>query len=97
LRKNEKCIWQRKFESLSFYGTVENKFIDSSQHSTPIIEVKSIKSNLIDTLEFYGDMSDSFTLINKLDTIYKSKKSDKILLKRNGKFNVISRVNFGCD
>lgn len=96
IRENEKCIWQREFEHLNIYGIVKNKFIDSSQHSTPIIEIENLKSNLIDTLDFFGDSSNSFNRISILDTIYKRKLSNEILVKKNGAFEVIGRVDFGC-
>ena len=93
---NDKCKWQQDFNANSFYGVVVEKFIDSSQHSSLIIEIKDIKTGKLDTLDFFGEKSNVFVLINKLDTIYKMPKSNKIFLKNRDKITTIGGVNFGC-
>jgi hypothetical protein len=93
---NDKCKWQQDFNTNFFFGVVVEKFLDSSQHSTPIVEVKDIKTGKIDTLDFFGDKSNVFLLINKLDTIYKTPGSNKIFLKKNKKVTTIGIVNFDC-
>jgi hypothetical protein len=94
---NDKCKWQQDFNTNFFYGVVVDKFIDSSQHSSLIVEVEDIKTGKLDTLDFFGDKSNVFVLVNKLDTIYKTTGSSEIFLKSSGKITKIGRVNFNCE
>jgi hypothetical protein len=93
---NDKCKWQQDFNAVFFNGVVVGKFIDSFQHSTPIVEVKNFETGKIDTLYFLGDQSDVFTFINKQDTISKAPRSRIIYAKKSGKVTAIGSVNFGC-
>lgn len=96
-KRNDRCKWQHDFNAISLNGVVLGKYIDSFQHSTPIVEVRNLKTSKIDTLDFLGDKSDAFTLINKLDTISKARGSSIIYTKKSGKVTAIGSVNFDCE
>lgn len=50
---DQPCSVQKSFTELSFYGIVESKFVDRSQHSSPIIEIRNFENNRIDTVSFF--------------------------------------------
>src|SRR5690606_21379102 len=67
----DKCLRQEKFESLAFEGIVTRRFLDATQHSTPIVEFEHIKTGILDTVYFHGDKSNIFYTIYDLDTLSK--------------------------
>jgi hypothetical protein len=95
-KMDEKCDWQNDFNKKLFEGVVVNKFIDSSQHSTPLIEIRNLKDNSIDSIDLFGDKSAVFDLINKYDTLYKPSKNNSVFVEDKNKLKLIGQVNFGC-
>ena len=75
-------------------GIVIKKYIDSNQHSFPIIEWEN-KLKLIDTLNLVRDTSNLFSVIKPFDTIKKELNSIIIKIKR--KDTAFERaIDFGC-
>jgi len=96
LNKNSRCITYDNFLKTSLDGVVVNKYIDSSQHSYPTLEIKNLKNlelnklNLVlDTTSFYDDVSVS-------DTIYKELNNDSVFRFKNGIKCFILKIDFGC-
>ena len=88
------CNYHVEFEQMDINGIVTQKYIDSTQHSTPIIVVSNFNSKSI-TIDLFGDTSSSFDVITIGDTIYKPLYSDTLTI-RNG--SVITRkIDFECD
>lgn len=94
--KNQKCLWQEDFDSLKFSGVVVKKYIDSSQHSSPIVEIEDLMTGKIDTIYLFGDRSNAFDYLNRSDTIFKVAFSRRIQVKRNGTFENLASIDFGC-
>lgn len=94
--KNQKCLWQEDFESIKFSGVVIKKYIDSSQHSSPILEIEDLITGKINTIYLFGDRSNTFEYLNRSDTIFKEAFSSRIQVKRNGTFEDLAFIDFGC-
>lgn len=93
-QKESICNYHIEFEQMDVNGIVTQKYIDSTQHSTPIIIVSNFNSKSI-TIDLFGDTSSSFDVITIGDTIYKPLYSDTLTI-RNG--SVITRkIDFECD
>lgn len=95
-RKNHKCLWQEDFDSITFFGVVVSKYIDSSQHYSPILEIEDLTTREIDTIYLFGDRSHTFEYLNRSDTIFKEAFSSQIQVKRNGTFKDLASIDFGC-
>jgi|SRR5690606_41004025 len=94
---NYKCSWQRKFDNLELKGVVKRRFIDTKQHSSRIIEIKSIQTGVVDTINLFGDESNTFYVIKELDTLSKSRNSNEVFIKIDGVFKSVGIVDFGCE
>lgn len=90
------CSIQSEFDSTSFYGIVVNKYLDSTQHSVPIIEVKDFLKKKIVVLDFFGDRSFAFDSIRKGDTLLKDFQNSKIFRVREDNQELVGSVDFGC-
>lgn len=95
--KDQPCSLHRSFTELRFYGIVEKKFIDRSQHSSPIVEIRNFENDRIDTISFFFDRSKTFDLINQSDTVYKKTGNLEVHIKRENQPVVISKLDFGCE
>jgi len=93
--KDSECISLGKFKKLDINGYVTKKYIDSTQHSFPFIEVKQFASDTIVKVGLVGDKSNSYNLILVGDTIVKKMGSEFIRLK-NSVMESNVKVDFGC-
>ena len=71
------------FINLSFRGVVSDKFIDKSEHSFPIVIIKSIEDTIVYKINFARESNSLFDSINTMDTVYKNKGENVIYSKRN--------------
>lgn len=94
---NSRCIWQKEINTMQFYGIVEAKYLDSTQHSVPILKVRNIETDKLDTIALFGDRSDAFLLINIADTISKKTNSSEIYSVKEGQQVLVAKVDFGCE
>lgn len=89
------CIWDEKFKALELNGVIEKKYIDSNQHSYPMIEIRQFGGDSLALINLIGDTTNSFNKLNIGDTIRKSSGNNSIKLKnRNGEYEIA--VDFGC-
>ncbi|MEE1885059.1 hypothetical protein [Pedobacter flavus] len=95
--RNERCFWQKKFDSKGINGRVVKKKIDKSDHSTPILELENLETGKVDTISFLGERSTVFKIIKESDTLYKAIGSNRLYFIRGNEKKVIGTVNFGCD
>jgi hypothetical protein len=93
---NTRCVVYDDFLKLSLNGIVKSKYIDSSNHSFPTIEIKNFKSNNTEKLLLDLDTTNLYNQLNIGDTIFKSKNKDAIFRIESHKQYFISKVNFGC-
>ena len=93
---NTRCVVYEDFLKLSLNGIVISKYIDSSNHSFPTIEIKNFKSTNTEKLLLDLDTSNVYNRLNIGDTVFKSKNSDTIFRVESKKQYFISKVNFGC-
>lgn len=69
------------------------KYLDKSDHSTPIAELKNTRDS-IERIYLFG--SGLFDRINTGDSLKKSKGTIKVLIKINNEYHVC-RTDFNCD
>lgn len=90
------CIKDEEFKKIELNGVVEKKYIDSSQHSYPMIEVRQFDVDILVVINLVGDIINSFDKIQINDTVKKSREDNSISLRRKEGELVIS-VDFGCN
>jgi len=92
---DSECIWDKKFKEIELNGVVEKKYLDSIQHSYPMIEIRQFGIDTLIMINLIGDTTNSYYKIELGDTIKKSKGNNLIRLrKKNAEFAVT--VDFGC-
>lgn len=92
--KESACGAYKDFKLLQINGVVEKKYVDSSEHSYPILEVRNF-ANKLDTLNLVFDETDFFELIKINDTLIKNI-NDKLILIKNKNGSYKKELNFGC-
>lgn len=90
------CLSSQKFREVIIDGVVINKYLDKSQHSTPIVEIQNFLGR-IDSVYFFGDHSGIFDRLNVKDTLKKSSGTNEILIRINGKYAQLGVADFKCD
>lgn len=92
------CSNELYFSRLSFTGTVIKKFIDTSDHSTPKIEIKDFYGQIF-SISFFGDYSDLFEAKIKVDQVIKKEKNDlTIFISVEGnEFIPLETAEFDCN
>ena len=96
MRKNVRCDAYNQFLLLSLNGVVDQKYIDSSQHSYKTVIIKNIKDSALEKVLLDFDLSGLYDHINVTDTIYKDIHDDNVFKSINGKKILISKADFGC-
>ncbi|MDB5199283.1 MAG: hypothetical protein JWO92_1246 [Chitinophagaceae bacterium] len=96
LSKDSRCITHNEFLRINLNGVVLKKYIDSSEHSFPIIEIKNFNSSSIEKLNLNLDTSGIYNKINIQDTLNKEVGKDEIFLVKNKEKALLSKVDFGC-
>lgn len=91
------CTYLIDFKKLKFSGIIINKFIDSSEHSYPLIIVKDtdVRENI--TINLVYDTTKTFNILNIGDSIKKEFGSLYIQKKVGSKYIKLARIDFGCD
>ena len=82
------------FINLSFRGVVYDKFIDKSEHSFPIVIIKSIEDTIVYKINFARESNSMFDSLNTLDTVYKNRGENVIYSKRNNAYIKIGPAYF---
>jgi hypothetical protein len=77
-------------------GVVQKKYIDSSQHSFPTIEIQNLKDFKIKKLNLILDTSGFFDRINLNDTLKKEIGSSEIHVLRENTEELLLKIDFGC-
>jgi len=90
----ERSSWQNEFNNLNFSGVIVKKYLDHSQHSTPIIELKTLENNEINKIDLFGDRSSVFDDIKVGDTLVKKRNSDSVFIVLRGNLQLVGRANF---
>lgn len=93
---NTRCVVYDDFLKLSLNGIIISKYIDSSNHSFPTIEIKNFKSTNTEKLLLDLDTSNLYNQLHIGDTVLKPKNGDTIFRLESNKLHFISKVNFGC-
>jgi len=93
---NTRCVVYDDFLKLSLDGIVISKYIDSSNHSFPTIEIKNFKLANTEKLLLDLDTSNLYNRLSIGDTVLKSKNDDTVFRLESNKQYFISKVNFGC-
>jgi hypothetical protein len=87
------CIARERFRQEEFEGVVIKKYLDRSDHSTPIAELRNTRDS-IEKIYLFG--SGLFDGINTGDSLKKSKGTIEVLIKINSKYHVCL-TDFNCD
>ena len=90
------CLYGEDFRQIEFEGVVIRKYLDKSNHSTPIAELKNSKDT-IEEIHFFGDHSGLFDKITDGDSLKKSKGTNEILKKINNEYVRFGYADFNCD
>jgi len=90
------CLSGEHFRQIAFEGVVLRKYLDKSDHSTPIAELKNYK-NSIEKIYLFGDHSGLFDRIAAGDSLKKNKGTIEILKMVNGDYVNFGYVDFNCD
>lgn len=95
--KDTPCKLYREFMKRELRGIVVNSYIDKSNHSYPIVEIKNEKTGKIEKLNFVLEKSDVFNKIHVSDFLVKVINSDAIFIEKASKLELVGNVDFGCD
>jgi len=90
------CLASQRFEKLTFHGVVVNKFLDKSQHSTPIVEIRNFRGRR-DSVYLFGDQSGLFNKIEVYDTLKKESGSNEVLTRFGSEYMQLGVADFKCD
>jgi hypothetical protein len=89
-----RCESLKEYKDLYINGRVINKYIDSTQHSYPIVLITNI--NLASQkLNLAFDTTDSYLLINIGDSLLK-KRDELLLVIKKRKKTIKKIIDFGC-
>ena len=89
------CDAFNDFKMLTIDGIVSKKYIDSTQHSYPIIVIQNSHEKKLDTLNLVFEKTGAFQVISLYDTIQK-KANDDVLIIISGTTHTSKRIDFGC-
>ena len=96
LSKDSRCITYNEFLKIKLNGIVLKKYIDSSQHSYPTIEVENLQDFKIEKLNLDLDTSGIYYKVNIYDTLAKEIGEDEIFVIKNKEKILLSKIDFGC-
>lgn len=94
--KDSECIWNNELKKIKLNGVVTKKYIDSTNHSFPFLEIKQFVSDTVIKVGLVGDTSNAYNIISVGDTIAKTKGSNLILL-QNSQGKTVVKIDFGCN
>lgn len=89
------CNWDKRFKEIELNGIVEKKYLDTNQHSYPMMEIRQLGVDTLVLINLIGDTTSSYYKIEIGDTIVKAKGNNLFRLRKNGNEFIIS-VDFGC-
>jgi len=96
LSKDSRCIIYKEFLKIGLDGVVLKKYIDSSQHSFPTVEIKNLNDFKIEILNLNLDTSGIYNKINLNDTLSKETGKDEVFVIKGKEKVLLSRIDFGC-
>lgn len=91
------CTRLKDFKNLKLSGVIINKFIDSSEHSYPLIIIRDTLQKGKVAINLIYDTTKAYNILNIGDSIKKDFGSLYIQKKVSGKYLKLSRIDFGCD
>jgi hypothetical protein len=77
-------------------GVIVQKFRNPNEHSYPTLIIKNFDSDSLESLNLLGDTTNTYNALNVSDTIFKNENEDQLFLKKNGGYQPIARIDFGC-
>ncbi len=96
LSKNSRCIIYNEFLKIKLNGIVLKKYIDSSQHSFPTIEIENLKDYKIEKVNLNLDTSGIYNKISVNDTLSKETGKDEVFLIKGEEKILLAKIDFGC-
>lgn len=90
------CCNNQSFQALTIDGVVVNKYLDKSQHSTPIVEIENFEGR-VDSVYLFGDHSGLYDRIQVSDTLKKKSGTNEVLTKTRSKYVRFGVADFQCD
>jgi hypothetical protein len=90
------CVSNNRFQNLTIDGVVVKKYLDKSQHSTPIVEVQNFLG-CVDKIYLYGDGSGLYERIQLRTVLKKERGSNEVLIKEENRYVRLGIANFNCD
>lgn len=82
----------KDFLDLSFYGVVDTKFIDTSNHSYPTLVLRFLDKDSVLSINLIGEKSGLYNEIHISDTLLKAKNDSIVFRKSNGLLFKYNRV-----
>jgi hypothetical protein len=93
---DSQCNKLKDFKKLYINGVVIKKYIDSQEHSYPMIFIKNFNSNDTVNLNLVFDTTNLFNVLKESDTVYKDRNKLDLYISNNGKSVFFNRIDFGC-
>ena len=90
------CLYGENFRQSEFEGVVVRKYLDKSNHSVPVAELRNYKDS-IKRISLFGDYSGLFERINNGDSLKNNRGTMEILKRTNNKFTRFGYADFNCD
>lgn len=90
------CLYGEDFRQIEFEGVVVKKYLDKSDHSTPIAELKNLRDS-IEKIYLFGDHSGLFDRITDGDSLRKYTGTSEVLKKVNNEYVRFGYADFNCD
>lgn len=96
ISKDSRCIIYNEFLKIKLNGIVLKKYIDSSQHSFPTIEIENLKDYKIEKLNLNLDTSGIYNKISVNDTLSKETGKDEVFVIKGKEKILLAKIDFGC-
>ena len=94
LFNDESCNLLKRYRRLNLNGILANKFIDSSEHSYPILIINNFDST-VEKINLVLDTTNLFSVVDIGDSIFKKKNETWLEIKSNNK-HFKRNIDFGC-
>jgi hypothetical protein len=94
LFKDESCSVLKRYRRINLNGILTNKFIDSSEHSYPILVINNFDST-VETINLVFDITNLFSVVDIGDSIFKKRNETWLEIKNNNK-HFKRNIDFGC-
>jgi len=94
--KETPCVLKRDFVGHSYIGIVKKKYVDTKQHSYPIVEILNQKDSIL-KLNLVLEKNRIYNKISEGAYLYKLEGADSVFIMKGDKKIFIGKASYGCN